>query len=640
MVDRTMALGRGKKLGAAGAVAAVALVLVVILIKWAPAWLAADVPPDQRGAELGQIRTALFAVVAGVIALVGAYYTSRTFALNRQGHITERFTRAVDQLGHDAQDVRLGAIYALERLARESRVDHGPIVEILLAFIRGRQGLRGADLGQAEGQVGISTDVQAALTVLGRRRAEHDGGVRLDLRDTDLRSARLAGSFQNADLGGCQFAEASLALADLSGATLSRADLAAVQDLHGATLRDAVYDGATKWPPGFDYAGKGAVRAVKSRRLVLCCDGVWNRAEHAAPTNAYKFAGGVALGAQGSVAQLVKYMGPGPRPPLWRRRPPTLRPEIEACYRWLVVNYRPGDEIYLVGFSKGAFVARTIAGVVQRCGILRPAEAGRIGEALTLYRNRELTAESLELRGFRSSRSWEASIRFLGVWETVGERGIPWVRLARIHPSKRRWRFHNTRLGHGVERAYQAVAIDERRGGYQPTLWAAVPNKRQVIQQVWFAGVHADVGGGHPVADLAEIPLQWMIAKAKEAGLVFGSRYFGAVAPDDRSPDESRRIGVWIRADPMGPIHDSRRGIHRLVRPHVRVPGQELSPASLDLSIEGRRRARYGAGELTIGAGQVVAASVAERAEREPSYSPPGLRDWLDGPGNRPLKVP
>ena len=109
---------------------------------------------DQRAAEVGRVRTALLAVLAGSIAVVGAIYTARTFALNRQTYeharettrqsheldqarlVTERFTRAVDQLGNENLDVRLGGIYALERLARESRDDHGPIMEILTAYVR------------------------------------------------------------------------------------------------------------------------------------------------------------------------------------------------------------------------------------------------------------------------------------------------------------------------------------------------------------------------------------------------------------------------------------------------------------------------------------------------------------------------
>jgi hypothetical protein len=120
--------------------AALFVLLIVVVIKWAPEWLASThgLSPIDRAAEIGRVRTALLATLAGSIAIVGAYYTSRTFALNRQGQITERFTRAVDQLGNDQINVRLGGIYALERLARESRDDYEPILEILTAYVRER----------------------------------------------------------------------------------------------------------------------------------------------------------------------------------------------------------------------------------------------------------------------------------------------------------------------------------------------------------------------------------------------------------------------------------------------------------------------------------------------------------------------
>src|SRR3954454_8432510 len=124
----------------AGVLCLVALACVFVVIKVAADWLATtDGISDaaKRAEEIGRARTAVLAVLAGTLAAIGAYYTHRTFGLTRQGQITERFTRAVDQLGNrESRDVRLGGIYALERLARESRDDHGPIVEILTAYVR------------------------------------------------------------------------------------------------------------------------------------------------------------------------------------------------------------------------------------------------------------------------------------------------------------------------------------------------------------------------------------------------------------------------------------------------------------------------------------------------------------------------
>jgi hypothetical protein len=128
-------------------VALAGMLLVFVILKVVPPWLASSdeiTDAAQRADELGSARTAVLAVLGGALAAIGAVYTHRSFELsrqshelNRQGQITERFTRAVDQLGNrDSVDIRLGGIYALERIGRESRDDHGPIVEILTAYVR------------------------------------------------------------------------------------------------------------------------------------------------------------------------------------------------------------------------------------------------------------------------------------------------------------------------------------------------------------------------------------------------------------------------------------------------------------------------------------------------------------------------
>ena len=152
-----------------------ALVLAGVLaaVKYLPQWLSTTegLTATGRAAELARSRTAVLAVFAGVLAGIGAYYTHRTFGLSRQGQITDRFTRAVDQLGNrDSLDVRLGGIYALERIARESKDDHWPIMEILTASVRQYAGPE----AQARSDSPPPTDIQAILSVLGRRTVTHD----------------------------------------------------------------------------------------------------------------------------------------------------------------------------------------------------------------------------------------------------------------------------------------------------------------------------------------------------------------------------------------------------------------------------------------------------------------------------------
>ena len=213
-----------------------------LIIKFLPERLASTngiTDASSRAQEIGRTRTAILAVLAGILAAIGAYYTHRTFGLKRHGQVTERFTRAVDQLGNDSIHVRLGGIYALERLAREAPDDHGPIVEILTAYVRERAGRRPpappaddapapADnapplpRSQPAGR-GPATDVQAVLTVLGRRTISHDppSPWRLELSRVDLRGIRL----RHARLERVNLSDADLENADLEGARLENADL-------------------------------------------------------------------------------------------------------------------------------------------------------------------------------------------------------------------------------------------------------------------------------------------------------------------------------------------------------------------------------------------------------------------------------
>jgi hypothetical protein len=240
-----------------------ALVVLVgvswIVVKWAPAHLASTkgLTGNDRVQEIARVRTALLAILAGSLAAIGAIYTARTFALNRQGQITERFTRAVEQLGNEAVDVRLGGIYALERLARESPDDHGPIVEILTAFVREHAPWRSSvDVSREENQPSASsvgsdtgrrteasspprTDVQAALTVLGRREADLSREVPMKLMNTALSHTMLGNAnLVLADFTGAHLEAALLGGANLQAANFSQAHLEDV-GLGAANLRGA-----------------------------------------------------------------------------------------------------------------------------------------------------------------------------------------------------------------------------------------------------------------------------------------------------------------------------------------------------------------------------------------------------------------
>ncbi|MFI6883866.1 pentapeptide repeat-containing protein [Streptosporangium canum] len=231
-------------------------------------------------AALDAIRGRTLAIATGLIALVAVYYTARnadtarrTFRLSEQGHVTDRYTKAIEQLGSDKLDIRLGGIYALERIARDSVRDHPTVMDVLAAFIREHS--KDAEVDEAGNArprgPKLWTDLQAAITVIGRRTVDHDpSGMTIDLTKAHLAGANLVGmalahvDLTKADLTGARLIEADLAGATLIGASLDEADLTRANltrvnlasatlthahlfaaDLAGATLTDADLTHAT-----------------------------------------------------------------------------------------------------------------------------------------------------------------------------------------------------------------------------------------------------------------------------------------------------------------------------------------------------------------------------------------------------------
>ena len=242
MSKRWAALPRGIR-WLAGGIVAVALALVVAWVLFVPAadWLARhDVGStgwSLHETALDNARGRLLTLGAGLFAAGALVFTARNFTVSRrtlelteQGQVTDRYTKAIEQLGSDKLDVRIGGIYALERVARDSARDHPTVMEVLTAFIRehSHEPWPSPDPGGREQQRSTRPDVQAALTVIGRRNTE------LDIQQIDLARAFLPG----ANLSFAKLAGADLREANLDGANLSFAKLA------GADLREANLDGA------------------------------------------------------------------------------------------------------------------------------------------------------------------------------------------------------------------------------------------------------------------------------------------------------------------------------------------------------------------------------------------------------------
>ena len=294
------------------------------------------------------------------------------------------------------------------------------------------------------------------------------------------------------------------------------------------------------------------------KRIVICCDGTWNRLDSARPTNVARIAKAVLPRAPDGTVQIIRHIdgvgagrgvGPFSRTAdralggLFGRG---LMATLAEAYRFLVFNHAPGDEIHLFGFSRGAFMARTLSGLIRNCAIPQPRHAAEIGPALALYRGRgdgthpdgeaacafrarvaphlnvgESDARWREARGLPAGR--RLRLGYIGVWDTVGALGVP-RHLAALQWMNNGLRFHDTSLSRGVEAARQAVAIDERRRLFPPSLWDNLdalnaagegPPKRE---QRWFPGDHGGVGGGaEPL--LSNDALLWVAEGAMAEGL-------------------------------------------------------------------------------------------------------------------------
>jgi uncharacterized protein (DUF2235 family) len=202
-----------------------------------------------------------------------------------------------------------------------------------------------------------------------------------------------------------------------------------------------------------------------------------------------------------------------------------LSENILDGYKWLIQTYQEGNKIFLFGFSRGAYTARSLAGLIRNCGILRKENSKYIDEAYSMYRD-AMGPDCDQAKEFRQRFSFDPGIDFIGVWDTVGSLGIPVDGLA-LPGFKDYYKFHDTKLSKSVKAAYHALAINEFRAPYAPTLWTQQDDPNQgrpgnlPVEQRWFIGAHCNVGGGYAQDELCDLPCRWIQKMAQLAGLKF-----------------------------------------------------------------------------------------------------------------------
>ena len=321
---------------------------------------------------------------------------------------------------------------------------------------------------------------------------------------------------------------------------------------------------------GADAGGK-----LPGKRLVVCLDGTWNTPDEAGgPTNVVKLQRAVRTRGDDGVPQVTFYdKGVGTGNWIDKIKGGVsgygLDENVLDGYRFLANNYegaeggRAADEIYLFGFSRGAFTARSLGGLIGRFGLLAPGDLNLLKELWALYHQRlQRQDASPALRKAMDNGYEQAEIACVGVWDTVGALGIPlhalsWAR----QRNTRDFGFHDTELGPHVRCALHAVAIDEGRGPFEPTLWSepvappaappAEPPAAQTVEQVWFPGVHSNVGGSYPDAGLADGALRWMMERvARCTRLRFDPGY----------------VDETVRPNAQGTLYESSTGAYAIYR--------------------------------------------------------------------------
>ena len=272
------------------------------------------------------------------------------------------------------------------------------------------------------------------------------------------------------------------------------------------------------------------------KRIALFLDGTWNNAD--ANTNVWRLKSlcgetpeqlvyySAGVGTQSGEQLTGGMFGIG------------INKEVTDAYEWLIENYVPGAQLFVFGFSRGAFTARSLAGFISKCGLLRCGSPVSIKQMFARYTKGTATS-ILQLQHLDESKlsdedkliksySQSIPIWFQGVWDTVGELGVPLPFAP--HVSKADFKFLETDLHINDTHAFHALAIDEHREAFAPTLWVKstpkqgecpAPRDLTHVEQRWFVGAHANVGGGYVDDLLAEVPLLWIMSKASDHGLEF-----------------------------------------------------------------------------------------------------------------------
>jgi uncharacterized protein (DUF2235 family) len=266
------------------------------------------------------------------------------------------------------------------------------------------------------------------------------------------------------------------------------------------------------------------------KNIVFFADGTWQVLDQKTPTNVAKMYSAASNG-PGQVTQYDPGVGTDGNPIDWLAGGVSgagLLDKIKDGYKYIAGNYQPGDQISIFGFSRGAYTARSLAGMIAVCGLPDHDQVTNqsVSDAFVAYRTRTNRDHLLDtLKQKYGNNTYNIEIVMVGVWDTVGALGIPESLFATLDSAL--YGFLDTNLHQDIKAACHALAIDENRQEFAPTLWQ--PNGTSALAQVWFPGGHSDVGGGLPSDELSKIALKWMVLQAKRYGVQFNPQNFSDI---------------------------------------------------------------------------------------------------------------
>ena len=330
------------------------------------------------------------------------------------------------------------------------------------------------------------------------------------------------------------------------------------------------------------------------KRLIVCCDGTWNKLDSECPTNVVRVAQAVKRTASDGVPQIVFYdegIGVDSNKIVGGVTGLGIDKNIQDAYRFLSFNYDQGDEIYLFGFSRGAYTVRSLAGMIYCSGLLSRRYITKASEAYELYRNRGIKPNDDQAKSFRKDYGKDCGervpITLLGCFDTVGALGIPLVPAFRKFEGqlKARYKFHDTTLNKDIENAVHAVAIDEIREVFDVTLMTKNPDApNQKLRQVWFPGEHGCVGGGTTAyRGLSDTVLKWMLDQISdlELKLEFEPEAIEDIKPDYKIPFQNKPGFYKLAGIKWRQVGDTIEDLHESVIKRLESADIDYSPENL-----------------------------------------------------------